>query len=112
MDSWSFLGPWAALALVAGIVVNAYYRDSAESTDHNSKEYKIARVVVRSARIVCGFVVACIGGLLIYSAPDISDIPLAQLTLEMIFRAVAMWVGGGYVVYLGARLAFGSGPSE
>lgn len=74
--------------------------------------YKAERVWVRSARILCGLVSVAIGLYIIDDAPNLTDRPLASLTLGTLVGGACVWFLGGWLIWWGIfDLAFGAGPT-
>lgn len=82
-------------------------------TDFEAAMYKVYRFFVRSFRITCAGVIAFFAYLwLSDSGPALGDIPLGELTLNMIFSAFFRVVFILGAVWLCWTVAFGEGPQD
>lgn len=75
-------------------------------------QHDTRRVLIRSARIVCGLVVATIGWIVLSASPEIASVPFARLTVGMFASGLFGSAGGMALVFWGIfGIAFGAGPS-
>lgn len=73
--------------------------------------YKISRLLVRSLRVTFGVSIAVLGFIFLWEpAPGIGNVPIASLTLDMIFNGLFRGVLLMGSAWLAWAIAFGEGP--
>jgi hypothetical protein len=82
-------------------------------TDFEASRYKVYRFLMRSFRIACAAVIAFFAYLwLIDSGPTLGDVPLGEITLDMVFSAIFHVALVLAAVLLCWIVAFGDGPLD